>query len=232
MTSRGPVLALEFHGVGNLADFGFLAESVGQRLIRLDPLADQADRVLPLAEHARVVCDRLPVPPESVIAYCSAALLGGYIAQANGAKLILVDPDPVDPSYVRAEFDVICHTLGCEPGAAGPQPAGSVEWWEATLLQGRDRLRADYGGDEEATELLDDLLDRYRAWLRFLAASAMAGPATTPSGQVTVLAGRPTPPLAGLLADAGSVGQTHYLNTRTATLDSSEAQELLAAIVA
>jgi hypothetical protein len=223
------VLALEFRGVGDPADFAFLAEETDPASMeRVDPLVDHVPRQLALDEQAKVLVERLPYPPELVFAYCAAAALGAHIAAVSAARLVLVDPYPVTAPVVRRDFRKLCERVGCDSREMDED--GALARREAMLLRTRDGLAAEFGGDEQAFEMVDDLLDRYRSWLRFLDASMTARPAD-PAGEVTVVAGRPLSPLGALLTRP-RWARVHHVEVDIDTLESAEVRTLLTAAIA
>ncbi|MFE9429220.1 hypothetical protein ACFYNO_40465 [Kitasatospora sp. NPDC006697] len=235
MTDAATVLALEFKGVGERADFAFLRQSGGPaELLRVDPLVHHLDRPLTLAEHARLLGGHRSGPPALVLAYCGTAALALHVAALTGAPSVLVDPYPVTAEDMRRDFAGLCASAGVEPAgqvlAAEPDPAA----WAAELWRARDGMAAEHGGDEVAYELVDDMLDRYRSWLRFLQASRCAEPATTAAPVVAITA-RPEPRLELLLADPSRaelhrVGP-HRTGAAIALLDSPEVRRLLTELV-
>lgn len=200
MTLVRSVVALEFRGVGDTADFGFLSREGGAaRLTRIDPLIHHIDRPRSLAEQAELIVTRLAEPPALVLAYCGTAAIGLHIAALTGAPSLLVDPYPITAEDMHRDVGHLCRSMGIDPallGEPGAQP--DLARWEDVLLTARDGMAEIHGGDEEAYELVDDLLDRYRAWLRFLQASTDSGP-VSPSGAVTVVTARPPDVLEPLL---------------------------------
>jgi hypothetical protein len=158
------VLLLEFTGID--AEAGF-AEWVrpGHELIRIDPLKDHLDWRLSLDEQARAVdlggCGH-------ILAACSAAALGARLARSSGAHLILLNPYHVTAQRVTEEFGKLFANLGGDPAEAGPD-------YDTELLSRRAYLVEQCGG-EAAAEFADYLLNRYRAWLRYLNACAVAPP--------------------------------------------------------
>jgi hypothetical protein len=193
--SQSSVIALEFRGIGDPSNFGFLNGVRGLAgLCRLDPLTSQAERYRDLDEQAKVLIEDLPAEPEVVIAHCGSAALGVHIAARTTAHLVLVDPYPTTSEIAYRDFEKLCERIGCYPGP----PASTLADREAQLVGMRKELSIPFGGDEEALDMVDDLLERYRSWLRFLQASVVA-PAVAPNGPVTVVAGKPLSPLEPLL---------------------------------
>ncbi|MFI1934334.1 hypothetical protein [Streptomyces sp. NPDC020330] len=231
VTGAYTVLALEFRGVGDRADFGFLTREVdGVDLTRVDPLVHHVEQPLGLAEQASLLAEALPNAPALVLAYCGTAALALHVAELTGAPSLLVDPYPVTADDMRRDFIGLCESTGVDPTglvdpAADPDPAR----WAKELYRARDAMAAPHGGDDVAYELVDDMLDRYRAWLRFLQASRSAAPAA-PGGAVTAITARPDPRLGLLLVDSG-VAQVHRVEGGTGILDSPEVRGLLAAAV-
>jgi hypothetical protein len=180
------VLALEFRGVREAADFGFLA---GVR--RVDPIGGHVAAALTIRQQAEQLADqRLDL----VLAYCSCAALGAHVAELSAAGLVLIDPDVVTHAAVKQDFTHLCSLLGAVPDGD----------WDSAFASVRDDLAEAHGGDDQAYEMVDDLFDRYRAWLRFLDASASAQTATPP-GEITVIAGKPLPELGKLVGDSTRV---------------------------
>jgi hypothetical protein len=206
------VLALEFHAVRKTADFSFLREpNPAGRLMQVDPLDDHLAERVSVDRQSLMLLRRLPAPPTLVLAYCGTAALAAHTAALCDAALVLVDPDVVDPKTVRRDFLQLCATLQVDPAIADAatrtgrsahlEPEREASWetrWETVLIAARAQVAAQYGGDAEAYEMVDDLFDRYRCWARFLEASLNPAPAD-PSGEITVICGRP-PDLSALLA--------------------------------
>lgn len=231
MADTARVLAFEFHGVRETADFAFLAEQTrAGRVRRVDPVNDHLEAQLSLMAQARLNVRALPAPPELVVAYCSCAALGAHVAALCEARLLLVDPDAMTDDAVRQEFEVLCRRLGTEPPAAESAAEEPQRQWEQALAASRGRLAAVHGGDREAFEMVDDLFDRYRAWLRFIDACATAAPAA-PKKAVTVIVRRPLTDLAALLARPEDV-RLRRVESGSATLDAPQIQELVLAEVA
>ncbi|MET7802164.1 hypothetical protein [Streptomyces decoyicus] len=231
MTPPTTVLALEFRGVRETADFGFLTAGARRTgVTRVDPLQDHVSGRLALTDQAQRLVDTLTAPPRLVLGYCASAGLAARIAHLAGAALILVDPDPVSADYVRQEADILCRALGVVPGGAAIPPTyGELAGFESLLLTSRDAQADVYGGDAEAYEMVDDLLGRYRAWLRFLDASAHRAPVTI-EGAVTIVCGKPLPPLTGLLTNPESA-HVHHVGSKGGTLDLPEVRTLLSDMV-
>jgi hypothetical protein len=222
------VLAFEFYGVSESADFAFLDElTAAGRVRRVDPVNDHLEAQLSLAAQARLHVQALPTPPELVIAYCSCAALGAHVAALCEARLLLVDPDAVTDQAVRREFELLCRRLGTEP----PSAEEPQRQWELALAASRGRLAEVYGGDRKAFEMVDDLFDRYRAWLRFIDACATAAPAA-PKKEVTVIARKPLTDLAALLAQPEDIRLRRVeSDSDSATLDAPQIQDLVLAEV-
>ncbi|MGW2317439.1 hypothetical protein [Streptomyces sp. NPDC001680] len=230
MTAPYTVLALEFRGVGDRADFGFLARaSTTAEIVRVDPLVHHVDRPLTLTEHARLLAARLPRSPALVLSYCGTAALALHVAELTGSPSVLVDPYPVTSDDMRRDFTQLCASTGADSGAADPAAEPDPAAWAAELWRARDDMAAVHGGDEVAYELVDDMLDRYRSWLRFLDASRTAGPAA-PGSPVTAITARAEPRLDLLLAH-GLDAEVHRVGDPTALLDSPVVRDLLSTLV-
>jgi hypothetical protein len=231
VTSGRTVLALEFRGVGDTADFGFLSREASSAVLsRVDPLVQHLGGPLTLPEQARLLIDALPEPPGLVLSYCGTAGLGLHVAALTDAESVLVDPYPVTSDDMRRDFANLCASLGIAPtGLVAPGADPDVARWEKALWQARDGMAEVHGGDEDAYELVDDLLDRYRAWLRFLQASRVAGPVTA-RGSVSVVTAKSEVPLQDLLVFADSV-EVHRVEAGTGILNSAEARALLSTAV-
>jgi hypothetical protein len=202
------VLALEFRGVRENADFGFL-----DGVTRVDPIAGHTAGPLTVRRQAEQLAS---TAVDLVLAYCSCAAVGAHVAALSGARLVLIDPDVVTHAAVRRDFEHLCASLGANPGGS----------WEDAFASVRDDLAAVHGSDEEAYEMVDDIIDRYLAWLRFLDASVRA-PVAELSGEVEVIAGRPLPDLGKLLGDPGRAAVTTVV-PRAGTLGSAEVRQRLA----
>lgn len=228
----GSVLALEFRAVPNAADFGFLSRDVGAaELICVDPLEHHVETPLTLIEQAHLLARRLSAPPlRLVITHCGTAALGLHVAVRTGAASLLLDPYPVTVQDMHRDFVRLCTSLGLDSatvGAADEKP--DLARWEAALLTCRTSLADVQGGDDEAYEIVDDLLDRYRAWLRFLHASAKAEP-VAPAGEVTVVTAKDLAPLGELLAGPARP-RVHVVEEVSQTPNSPAVQALVSAAV-
>lgn len=222
------VLAFEFHGVNETADFAFLAgPATAGRVRRVDPVNDHLEAQLSLTAEARLHLGVMPTPPELIIAYCSCAALGAHVAALCEARLLLVDPDAITDEAVRRGFELLCRRLGTEPPESATEEP--QRQWEQALAASRERLAELHGGDGEAFEMVDDLFDRYRAWLRFMDACATAAPAA-PKNDVTVIVRKPLTDLAALLARPEDI-RVQRVESDSATLDAPRIQELVLAEV-
>ncbi|MEU4445609.1 hypothetical protein AB0K14_25645 [Actinosynnema sp. NPDC050801] len=199
METSSTILALDFTGVGAAQSFGSLP--IARTARRVDPLGAHFDRRRAITEQAAELCEQLGEAPRHVFGYCSGAVLAATVAacfrERTGTEpqVVLFDPDPVGPDYVRDEFALLFASLGGVP----PVTTGAdLTWYEQRLADLRPDLVRDAGGDEAAGELVDYLLARHRAWLRFLDACAEAPPASL-EGVVSVITGRKAVTLAGVL---------------------------------
>jgi hypothetical protein len=227
-TIPGSVLALEFRAVPNAVDFGALGPAVGAaELVRVDPLEHHVGKPLTVDDQAGLLADVMPAPLRLVVTYCGTAALGLHVAARTGAAALLIDPFPVTAQDMRTDFARLCASLGIAADAAGDEP--DLPRWEDMLLTSRTTLAETHGGDDEAYELVDDLLDRYRAWLRFLRASMVASP-VAPAGEVTVVTTKRVPPLEKLLA-ASSVPRVRLIEEGTDDPGSPAVQALVSAAV-
>lgn len=200
MGTSSPILALDFTGIGAAQSFGALPSARTAR--RVDPLTDHFDRRRTIAEQAAELCARLDEAPGHVFGYCSGAVLAATVAadlrERTGVEphVVLFDPDPVGPDYVHDEFALLFASLG---GTPPPVAEGAdLAWYEQRLAERRPDLVRDAGGGEGAGELVDYLLARHRAWLRFLDACARARPVEL-DGVVSVITGRKAVTLAGVV---------------------------------
>lgn len=241
MSTPSVVLALEFRGVSSAADFAFLTVDVqgtkrtgGRNLIRIDPIAQHVVAPMTLAEQAQLLVRQQPAPPDLILAYCGTAALGLHIAALTGAPAMLIDPYAVTDHDLRRDFARVCESLAVSVGGsrdAVQNVVGSpdLERWEAILLTRRAWMATEYGGDDDALELVDDMLDRYRGWLRFLFATAGAAPAA-PAGAVVAVAATAVPPLEALLAVPYRVW-VHCVGPCGALLESEAVRRLILAAV-
>ncbi|WP_097870597.1 hypothetical protein [Streptomyces sp. rh34] len=228
---NGPqtVLALEFRGMGETTgDFGFLAQQPGSApLVRIDPLVHHLTRPLELQEQAELVLRDAPAPVAMVLTYCGTAALGLRVAALADAPVVLVDPYLVTDRDVHRDFARLCVSAGIGPPEAG---GFDLPRWEALLLSSRDAMAETHGGDELAYELVDDLLARYRAWLRFLRASLEAVGPVAASRTVTVLTARTAEHWAPLLPVCVEP-RLHRVPGDRGILDTPEARALLKDLV-
>jgi hypothetical protein len=145
--------------------------------------------------------------PGAVVGHCSAAGFAVHLHAALSAvavrppALVLVEPDWPTRDYVLYFYDQMRRRLGAEPDwADAPQVHGTaaadvLAAAHRILLADLDRMAEAEGLDEEDRDGMAELLiDRYRAWLGLLLASA-----DTPSAL-------PRQPVLFLLSDEGSVG--------------------------
>jgi hypothetical protein len=195
------ILALDFTGIGAAQSFkAVLADAPADRVRRVDPVRGHLDGRPTLAEQADGI-RRAGDPPDFVLGYCTAALLAATVAESyrrsHGIEpqVVLYDPDPVNPDYLEREFAVLFETLGGEP-AQVPGGPDALDRFEDALGTRRPALLREY---DEDPGVVDYLLARHRAWLRFLAASA-SGTAAALEGQVSVLTGRPAVDLAPIVS--------------------------------
>lgn len=202
VTALQSVLALEFRGVGDTADFSFLTRGYAPALItRVDPISQHIEKPLTLAGQAGQLVAQQPRHPDIVLAYCGTAALGLHIAALIDADTLLVDPYPITDADLFRDFTNLCTGMGFDPEAlAAVTREANLESWEAFLLTRRDIMAAEHGGDGEAYELVDDLFDRYRSWLRFLFANAASAPAE-PRGEILAITARLSVALEPMLAD-------------------------------
>jgi len=221
---RKPTLALEFNGVRETADFGFLAQATpATSLYRVDPLQDNVNTQVTTEEHADLLLDRLPEAPATVLAYCSCSLLGAHVAARSGACLVLVDPDVIEKSDVTQAFLNVSTALG-HGHAAGQDPADH-EQWEKAFAAARQDLAAAQGGDDIAFELVDELFGHYRSWLRFLDACSTCKPAETDT-EVVVLTAKPVPDLRAITVDQSRT-RVNRFTLDGVTLDAPQVQRFL-----
>lgn len=221
------VVALEFLGVGETADFAFLdREHTGARLTRVDPISQHAAAPLTLAEQASQLAAQQPEHVDLVLAYCGTAALGLHLAGLTGADVLLVDPYPITEEDLHRDFTKLCTGMGVDADTlADATRDADLDRWEALLLSRRDAMAEQQGGDELAYEMVDDLFDRYRAWLRFLFANVASVPAE-PRGEVVGITARPSLALDLLLTDPLRV-QLHRVNPEGGLLESPVIQNLV-----
>jgi hypothetical protein len=212
VTALQSVLALEFRGVGDTADFSFLTREYTPALVtRVDPISQHIGKPLTLAGQARQLVAQQPRPPDIVLAYCGTAALGLHLADLTGADTLLVDPYPITEADLFRDFTNLCTGMGFDPKAlAAVTREANLADWEAFLLTRRDSMAAEHGGDDEAYELVDDLFDRYRSWLRFLFANVASAPAE-PRGEILAITARQAVALEAMLTDP-SRAQVHRVN--------------------
>jgi hypothetical protein len=200
--TRQSVLALEFRGIGDTADFAFLTgEHMPARVTRVDPIFQHAAKPMTLAEQARHLVAQELTRPDLILAYCGTAALGLHVADLAGADTLLVDPYPITEADLYSDFTHLCTGIGFDPVTVA-EATGDADLavWEAFLLTRRDAMARQHGGDEQAYEMVDDLFDRYRAWLRFLFANVASGPAD-PSGEIVAITARQSLELGPMLVD-------------------------------
>jgi hypothetical protein len=238
---RHQVLALEFTGLPEDQKLDRLTKETD--CVRVDPLTVDRTGSLGLpALAARVRDGLMGGPPGFVLAYCTAAPLALHLAEACRQRFgaaphaVLFDPDPGSSAYLLQEFAVLCGNLGVDARAASVRATGLrgddlMTALRAELLALKDDLTEEYGGDEDAEDLVEHLLTRYCVWLAFLAAGPAAGPVPV-TGPVSVITGRDAVDLAGLVTDPSRV-MVHRCETDGRPLLLSEtADTILRAVLA
>ena len=214
----GPILALEFAGLGPQAHFDAMTAVAGSAsLIRLDPITGQRDRARTLDEQAQAIRRQLgETSPRLVLAHCTAAALALRLAALSGGSThaVLFDPARTGLGELRTEFELLAGRLGAElsAGQHDAQPSGTVAAAEycRQLADLRQPLVADYGGDAEAEDLVEQLLLRYSCWLRYLGSVVDAAPVANRFPVSTLVSADTEIDLAGLLTDPGGV-EVHRL---------------------
>jgi hypothetical protein len=200
------VLVLDFTGIGKAQSFSTLLTTLGpRRTSRFDPISSHFDRRRSIEDQAGEICAAQPAPPGHVFGYCTGALLAATVAarfrhqHGREPHVTLFDPDAVTWDYLADEFEVLFASLG---GTEAPQRGADLPRYERELEGRRLDLVAASGGAAQAGELVDYLLGRHRAWLRFLDASA-DGRAVDLDGSVSVISGRESADLTGILTRPG-----------------------------
>ncbi|MFI9643391.1 hypothetical protein ACIG87_25635 [Micromonospora sp. NPDC051925] len=229
--SRSLALALEFRGTGDAADFGFLERDESPvDLIRVDPLAHHVERALSLDEQAELILGQMPAGPALVLGYCGTAAVALHVATLADAESVLVDPYPITADDMYRDVAHLAASLQIDTAVFGePAATPDLTRWEAALLSSRAAMAARHGGDPQAFELVDDLLSRYRSWLRFLYASTAARP-VHPARPVTVVTTKP-PVALGPLLDAAVRPTSCQLPDTGDALDSADVRRLIRAMV-
>lgn len=201
-SSNPSVLVLDFTGIGKAQSFGTLSAKLRSRTVhKADPISSHFERRRTIEEQAAEICSKHPEPPAFVFGYCTGALLAAAVsAQYRTARgfephVVLFDPDAVNPDYLADEFEVLFESLG---GTVRSREGGDLGHYEDELAGRRPDLVQESGGDDAAVELVDYLLRRHRAWLRFLDASA-EGKAVELDGSVSVITGRGAVDLTGII---------------------------------
>ncbi len=238
----GSYLVLEFTGVEDERTFNTLLPDVPpERVVKVDPLAVHLHEAVPVAGQARLICDQVAGPIQLIFGYCSGAALALRVAaelHARGADaphVLLLNPDVIDDETLRREFASMYAGVGGEPAEVVPSLVGQsgetlVDSLEEALFTRQDALIEAYGGPE-AAEPVRYLFNRYRAWLRFLAATGCS-PAVDPHAPVSVITGQEhgDVELTALLTSPGEA-RTHRCATPDRTLlASSQARDAVASI--
>jgi hypothetical protein len=201
------VLAIDFTGIGASRSFGPLLSALPAcRVRKHDPVCAHLIRQRTLAEHAAHVRDEIGEVPTVIFGYCSSALLAAAVAaefrSSHGVEpaVILYDPLRVTADTLFEEFTALYESVGGDMTRVGPiADAGpdTVQRLETHLVEQRTHLVRSYGGGD-STRLVDDLLRRHQAWLRFLSASATSGSVALERA-TWVIAGQPQVELTPIL---------------------------------
>ncbi|MGI8664454.1 MAG: hypothetical protein ACR2N4_00215 [Jatrophihabitans sp.] len=211
----GPVLVLEFTGLGPQAQFDAITEAIGApALIRIDPVTGQRASFCTIEQQASAIQRQLAVEPVLILAQCSAARLalqlGRQLAEttpdrATAPQVILFDPIGIDQDGLREEFGLLAGRLDADPEQAiaqlGDQPTGAAAAARCCELLAALRvpLVQAYGDDQDAEELVDQLISRYAGWLRYLGAVIDCGPVAHPFPVSVLASAGASINLAGLL---------------------------------
>ncbi|WP_167343997.1 hypothetical protein [Streptomyces violaceorubidus] len=187
--SAEPVLVVDF------IDFSAarqLSQTLGNRtednpVYCLDPVSDLArdSAYWPLDALAEGYADLWlksgPAGPRlTVVGYCSAAALSWTIAarlaDQVATRLLLVQPTWPDAQFVSTSFGELRANLSGEPSAApelAADPDQALRQMQR-LLRDDLHLMAERAGMDATSPTLDELMDRYRAWLSFVLAGSAA----------------------------------------------------------
>lgn len=216
------LVTIEFSGVGSNQKFGQLIPE--ERLAdvhQVDPLKAHLDESLSLSEHAGRIVDSVSGPAQLVLGLCSSTALAVEVAARLGAAgepppVVLLDPYQVDEALVRREFATLFTNLGGEPepvmeATQSIHGTELLESLEEALWTRRDFL-VEMSGGEEAADMAIYLLKRYRAWVRFLAASAEA-PRCENHGRVTAVARGVNVDLPGIIVRGELLSVEHFEKT-------------------
>jgi pimeloyl-ACP methyl ester carboxylesterase len=180
--------------------------------------------------------ERMGEPPEALVGYCVGAGIAVQLAEriesVHGATLtvVLIDPAEVTVGSVREEADLLRSRL--EPGAPPNREGSDLGEIVDELAAAYQRYLAaqDAEDREMLAEMREETLDRYAAWLAFVAAAS--GRAERPLGSpvhvVFSLEGAREGLPAWLEASASI---SHLAVRRDDLLASAEAAERLAELV-
>jgi hypothetical protein len=180
--------------------------------------------------------ERMGEPPEALVGYCVGAGIAVQLAEriesARGATLtvVLIDPAEVTEESVREEANLLLSRL--EPAAPRNREGPDLAKIVGELADAYQRyLAAEDAEDREMLEeMREETLDRYAAWLAFVAAAS--GRAERPLGSpvhvIFSLEGAREGLPAWLEAPASV---THLAVRRDDLLASTEAAERLAELV-
>jgi pimeloyl-ACP methyl ester carboxylesterase len=181
--------------------------------------------------------ERIGAPPDALVGYCVGAAIAVQLAEriegAHGAcpPVVLIDPAEVTAASVREEADLLLSRL--EPDAGRGDAGADLGEIVGELTAAYQRyLAAQEAEDREMLEeMREETLDRYAAWLAFVAAAS--GRAERPPGApvhvIFSLEGA-REGLPAWLETPASV--THLAVCRDDLLASAEAAERLAELVA
>lgn len=214
MRGPGNLLVVDFTGVDADRKFdGLIPPAWQSEVHKVDPLESHFERRLSLADQADEIAEGSRRPVEFVLGFCAAAALVVNVAArlhtgTHIPHVVLIDPYQVSEDRLRREFATLFDNLGGDADAAVAATRGDtgealLQRLEAALLSRRDILVESCGG-EAAADVAMYLLYRYRAWLRFLSASARAA-VPWRQGPISVMSSASGVDLSGVVADPDGI---------------------------
>jgi hypothetical protein len=173
-----PVLVIDFDQFDDATTISAMLAARGDCPVhRIDPVTGGTGTIEALAQ--RLTVEVAAVRPATVVAYCSAAVLGLHLVDRLGAigepvpETVLVEPTWLTAEHIAADVAAARFRLGT---GLSRRPAAAFDRPDLTAIL--DLIAADVwaslDGDAQADDaqfVVDLLLARYRAWFSYLIAT-------------------------------------------------------------
>lgn len=183
------VMVVEFTGIARSYNLTKLIASLlpAADILEIDPLSVPENALWSVSARAQEFCRKIVgrAPARVVIiGYCSAAVLCGQVARQltqsgiNVTGTALLDPVIVDDELIDNALQEIESSLDCGSRIRDNIPAVSNELFDISRTEELLRVLAnEYGathfpGGARIESLIEELADRYIAWISFLCSTA------------------------------------------------------------